>query len=45
MKKNIIYLENGMVSLIRHKGDKIEFIKRDGEIDFPVSLSMSRAVI
>ena len=33
VKKNIIFLEKNMVSLIRHKGDKIEFIKKDGETD------------
>ncbi len=37
VKKNIIFLEKNMVSLIRHKGDKIEFIKKDGETDFEVS--------
>lgn len=36
--KNIIYLENGKVSVIRHKGDHIEFIRKDGEIDFPITL-------
>lgn len=37
VKKNIIFLENNMVSLIRHKGDKIEFIKKDGETDFEIN--------
>ena len=37
-KRNIIFLENGRASVIRHYGQKIEFIKRDGEIDFPITV-------
>ncbi len=35
--KNIIYIENGKVSVIRYKNDKLEFIKRDGEKEFIIS--------
>lgn len=38
VKRNMICLEKGRVSVIRHFGDNIEFIKRDGEVDFPVTV-------
>lgn len=36
VKKNIIFIEKNTVSVIRHKGNTIEFIKKDGEIDFDI---------
>ena len=36
VKKNIIFIEKDTISVIRHKGNKIEFIKKDGEVDFEV---------
>lgn len=36
--KNIICLENDRASVIRLKSDKLEFVKKDGEIDFPITL-------
>lgn len=36
IKKNIVYLENGKASLIRYRGGNFEFIKKDGEIEFPI---------
>lgn len=37
MIRNMIYIEKDMISVVRLKGDKIEFVKQDGEIDFPVT--------
>ena len=37
MIKNLICLENNKVSVIRLKDDKLEFIKKDGEIEFPIT--------
>jgi len=36
--KNIICLENNKVSVIRSKANKLEFVKKDGEVDFPVTV-------
>ena len=36
VKKNIIFIEKDTISVIRHKGNKIEFIKKDGEVYFEV---------
>ena len=36
--KNIICLENDRASVIRLKSDKLEFVKKDGEIDFGISI-------
>lgn len=36
--KNLICLENNKASVIRFKSDKLEFIKKDGEIDFPITI-------
>lgn len=36
--KNLICLENDKASVIRFKSDKLEFIRKDGEIDFPITI-------
>lgn len=36
--KNLICIENNRASVIRLKSDKLEFVKKDGEIDFPVTI-------
>ena len=36
--KNLICLENNRVSVIRYKANKLEFVKKDGEIDFPITM-------
>lgn len=38
MIKNMIFLEKNKASVIRHRGDKLEFIKKDGEVDFPITI-------
>lgn len=38
MIKNMIFLEKNNASVIRHRGDKLEFIKKDGEVDFPITI-------
>ena len=36
--KNLICLEKDQASVIRFRSDKLEFIKKDGEIDFPITI-------
>lgn len=36
--KNLICLENDKASVIRFKSDKLEFVRKDGEIDFPITI-------
>lgn len=36
--KNLICLENDKASVIRLKADKMEFVKKDGEIEFPITI-------
>lgn len=36
--KNLICLENNMVSVIRYKSNKLEFVKKDGEVEFPITV-------
>lgn len=36
--RNLICLENNRASVIRFMADKLEFVKKDGEIDFPITL-------
>ena len=36
--KNLICLENDRASVIRFKSDKLEFVRKDGEIDFPITI-------
>ena len=36
--KNLICLENNKASVIRLKEDKLEFVKKDGEVDFPITV-------
>jgi len=36
--KNLICLENDRASVIRLRSDKLEFVKKDGEIDFPITI-------
>lgn len=36
--KNLICLENDKASVIRFMSDKLEFIRKDGEIDFPITI-------
>lgn len=35
--KNLICLENDKASVIRFVSDKMEFIRKDGEVDFPIT--------
>lgn len=36
--KNIICLDNNTVSVIRFRANKLEFVKKDGEVVFPVTV-------
>lgn len=36
--KNLICLENDRASVIRFMTDKLEFVRKDGEVDFPISI-------
>lgn len=36
--RNLICLENDRASVIRLKSDKLEFVKKDGEIEFPITI-------
>ena len=36
--KNLICFENDKASVIRLKSDNLEFIKKDGEIEFPITI-------
>ena len=36
--KNIICIENNRASVIRYKAGKLEFVKKDGEVDFPITI-------
>lgn len=38
MVKNIIFVENSIVSVVRLKNDRLEFLKKDGEIEIPVTI-------
>ena len=38
MIKNIIFVEKSIVSVIRLKKDSLEFLKKDGEIEFPLTV-------
>lgn len=38
MVKNIIFVENSNVSVVRLKKDRLEFLKKDGEIEFPITV-------
>lgn len=38
MVKNIIFVENSNVSVIRLKKDRLEFLKKDGEVEFPITV-------
>ena len=36
--KNLICLENDRASVIRLKDDELNFVKKDGETDFPITI-------
>jgi hypothetical protein len=38
MIKNLICIENSIISVIRLKSDKLEFLKKDGEVEFPITI-------
>lgn len=38
MVKNIIFIENSNVSVIRLKKDRLEFLRKDGEVEFPLTV-------